>query len=85
MDARVAQFAAADAKARFSELLDRVEKGENLTISRHGRPIARLVPIIDPVEARRASRLEWIAYRKANAITLGPDVTIRQLIDDGKR
>jgi prevent-host-death family protein len=34
----------ADAKARLSELLDEVERGETIVITRHGRPIARLVP-----------------------------------------
>ena len=38
------QIAASDAKARFSELLDKVEKGQTVVITRHGRPIARLVP-----------------------------------------
>ncbi len=33
-----------DAKTRLSELLDRVEKGEQVVITRHGRPVARLVP-----------------------------------------
>jgi len=32
----------ADAKTRFSELLDRVENGEEIVITRHGRPVARL-------------------------------------------
>jgi prevent-host-death family protein len=33
-----------DAKSRLSELLDRVEKGEVIVITRHGKPIARLIP-----------------------------------------
>jgi prevent-host-death family protein len=33
-----------DAKTRLSELLDRVEKGEQIVITRHGKPVARLVP-----------------------------------------
>jgi prevent-host-death family protein len=33
-----------DAKTRLSELLDRVEKGEQIVITRHGRPVARLIP-----------------------------------------
>ena len=33
-----------DAKARFSELLDRVSKGESFQITRHGRPVGKLVP-----------------------------------------
>ena len=33
-----------EAKTHLSQLLVRVEKGEGITISRHGRPVARLVP-----------------------------------------
>jgi len=33
-----------EAKARFSRLLDRVEKGETVIITRRGRTAARLVP-----------------------------------------
>ena len=33
-----------EAKTRLSELLDRVEKGEQIVITRYGRPIARLIP-----------------------------------------
>lgn len=32
------------AKAHFSELLDKVEAGEKITITRHGAPVAVLVP-----------------------------------------
>jgi prevent-host-death family protein len=38
------EIAASDAKARFSELLDKVEKGATIVITRHGQAIARLVP-----------------------------------------
>jgi prevent-host-death family protein len=34
-----------DAKTRLSELLSRVEGGEEITIARAGRPVARLVPV----------------------------------------
>lgn len=89
MDARVVEFAAADAKARFSELLDRAAGGEELTISRHGKPVAKLVPIEESREAaiarRRAAGEAWVAYRTANNITLGPDLTIRDLLDADKR
>lgn len=33
-----------EAKAKLAELLDQVEQGETIIITRHGRPIARLVP-----------------------------------------
>ena len=34
-----------DAKTRLSELLARVERGEEVVVARAGRPVARLVPI----------------------------------------
>ena len=33
----------ADAKARLSELIDRVESGESVSITKHGKPVAQLV------------------------------------------
>ena len=33
-----------DAKTRLSELLDRVAKGEMFVITKHGHPVARLIP-----------------------------------------
>ena len=41
----------AEAKAHLSRLLDEVERGETIVITRHGKPIARLVP---ETEQRRA-------------------------------
>lgn len=35
--------ALADAKARLSELIERVERGETISITRRGKPVARLV------------------------------------------
>jgi prevent-host-death family protein len=39
-----------DAKTRLSELLTRVERGEQITIARAGKPIARLVAVETPVK-----------------------------------
>ena len=36
-----------DAKARLSQLLDEVERGETIVITRHGRAIARIIPEAD--------------------------------------
>lgn len=36
-----------EAKAHLSELIDRVEHGETLTLTRHGKPVARIVPIVE--------------------------------------
>ena len=41
------EIQASDAKARLPQLLDDVERGETLIITRHGRPIARIVPEVN--------------------------------------
>lgn len=38
------QVGAFDAKNRLGQLLDLVERGEEVVITRHGKPVARLVP-----------------------------------------
>ena len=38
------QIKSSEAKARFSELLDEVEQGETITITRHGKVIAQIAP-----------------------------------------
>jgi prevent-host-death family protein len=38
------EIGAFEAKNKLSALLDRVEQGEEIVITRHGRPVARLVP-----------------------------------------
>lgn len=41
------EIQASDAKARFSELLTDVERGETVVVTRHGRAVARIVPEVD--------------------------------------
>ena len=40
----MADVSIAEAKAHFSELVERAEAGETVRITRRGRPVARLVP-----------------------------------------
>jgi prevent-host-death family protein len=44
-DFRESTIGAYEAKTHFSELLERVASGEEVTITRHGSPVARIVPI----------------------------------------
>ena len=40
----MASISAFDAKTRFGELLKRVARGEEIVITRHDKPVARIVP-----------------------------------------
>ena len=52
------EIGASEARSRMGPLLNRVEAGEEIVITRRGRPVARLVSAIaghDRVEAKRAA------------------------------
>jgi prevent-host-death family protein len=46
-----------DAKARFSQLVDRAADGEEVVIARNGRPVARIVAFRRPAIIRKPGRL----------------------------
>lgn len=73
-----------EAKTHLSQLLDEVEKGATITITRHGRPVARLSPA-EPVVARDVDEVirSWEEYRKREGITLG-GLSIREMIEEGR-
>jgi prevent-host-death family protein len=56
--ANILEFDAADAEARFDELLGQVERGRTVRITRDGKAIARLVPEKDVREAEVAEAIE---------------------------
>lgn len=50
---KMEMIGASEARRHLSQLLDRVARGESLTITRHGKPVARLVPIATREERAR--------------------------------
>jgi prevent-host-death family protein len=48
------EIGAFEAKNMLSALLDRVERGEEIVITRHGRPVARLVPNAGGIDRSQA-------------------------------
>lgn len=72
-----------EAKNRLTALLDEVEQGGEVLITRRGKPIARLVraePGFDREKARRAAQG---LIELSKGLTLG-GITIRELIDEGR-
>ena len=59
------EIQASEAKTNLAALLDEVERGETVVITRHGRPIARLVPEGDRRQAEIGQAIDSIrAIRK---------------------
>jgi prevent-host-death family protein len=68
------QVGAFEAKNTFGSLLDRVEAGEEILITRHGKPAARLGPahtVSDADRARAHAALERMSQRTSE-MKLGP-------------
>jgi prevent-host-death family protein len=61
-----------EAKAKLTELLRRVEAGERITLTRHGKPVADLVPHGSDTQEQKMSFMErYEAWHKANP---SPDI-----------
>ena len=72
-----------EAKTRFSELLELVETGKEITITRHGSPVARMVPVRKKsTPEKRGEAIERWKETSKN-ITLG-GLKIRDLINEGR-
>ena len=73
-----------EAKTHLPELLKRVEAGERITITRHGRAIAQLVPVPGSRE-RTADEAVLGLLELRGRHRLGPDLSVRDLIDEGRQ
>ena len=58
------QIGAYEAKTHLPRLLDRVARGESLTITRHGRPVARLVPVAGEREQAEEAAARIVERRR---------------------
>ena len=67
---------ASEAKTHLPELLDEVERGATLIITRHGKPIARLVPEID----RRQSEIDEAVARIQARRRHAPSIAVQELL-----
>ena len=85
----MAKVTAFEAKTRFGELLERVAKGEEVVITRHDKPVARLIPEGAPRldEVRRSVQglrdLQQRIRRRSKATLSAADV--RSAIEAGRR
>ena len=74
-----------EAKTHLPRLLAEVERGESITITRSGKPIARLIP----APGQQAADVEQViaafrAFSQRQGRTLG-GMSIREAIEEGRR
>ncbi|MEI6395555.1 MAG: type II toxin-antitoxin system prevent-host-death family antitoxin [Verrucomicrobiota bacterium] len=77
-----------EAKTKFSELLERVSRGEEITITKHEKPVARLVPFEKQSQVELADLFRQMEEFRAGH-PLNPKglakVSYRDLIDGGRK
>jgi len=83
-------ISAFDAKTRFGDLLERVSRGEEIVITKHHKPVARLIPegrpalseVQEAVNQLASLRHEMASRRGAKPVS---DKHLRQAIQKGRR
>ena len=71
------------AKTHLPRLLERAARGERITITKHGVPIAMLVPVEDKPKADIRSVIEELKkFRRGHKLG---KLTIREMIEEGRK
>jgi prevent-host-death family protein len=80
-----------EAKTRFGQLLERVERGEEIVITRHEKPVARLVPegrasraVVRDTAAKLRALRQRIAKRTSTRAKLAL-ADVQSAIQEGRR
>jgi prevent-host-death family protein len=72
-----------DAKTHLSRLLREVQDGSSITITKRGKPVARLVPVID--DRGRTTSEEILGQFDEIRKKVGGKVNIKKYIEAGRR
>ena len=73
-----------EAKTHLSSLLDRVAKGEKITITRHGVPAALLVPV-GPTEQKLSHKEIVAGLRDLRKRVRPGKMSVRDMVNEGRR
>lgn len=78
------EVGAFEAKTHLSELIAAVEAGETVTITRRGRPVARLMPVAGTNASRTAAirRIRALRAKLKDTLTVDDIMSAR---DEGRR
>src|SRR5439155_2781497 len=76
---------AADANRRFSELLRTVKKGRSVVVTSHGKPVARITPVVEDERAAEGARSALFARLRTERAVNAGRWTRDELYDDAPR
>jgi prevent-host-death family protein len=73
-----------EAKAKFSEMIRRVGEGEEIVITSHGTPVAKMVPP-EPQKLSGEAAVEFILELRRTTPLRATPAEIREWIEEGRR
>ena len=72
-----------EAKTRLSQLIDRAAQGEEIIITKHGVPVATLVPVADPRQKDSQAAIAAIKdFRRGRRLA---GLSIQEMIEEGRQ
>lgn len=77
------EVGAYEAKTHLPSLLERVQHGERVTITKHGVPVAMLVPVVAVVKPDIHAVIDELTTFAKGHTTGG--TTVREMIEEGRR
>ena len=77
------EIGAFEAKNKLGTLLDWVERGEEVVITRRGKPVARLIPATPGFDREKARQAAENIIARSKGVTLG-GLKIKDLINEGR-
>lgn len=72
-----------EGKTHFSALIDEASRGETIVVTKNGRPVAQIGPVVSADD--RAGAMAAMQRLLSGDATLGPAHSVRRLIDEGRR
>ncbi len=78
------RFGSFEAKNKLSQLLELAEQGEEILITRHGKEVAKLVPVHRTLDRESAKRTAAEIREMRQGVTLG-GLQIKDLINEGRK
>lgn len=79
----MAEIGAYEAKTNLAKLLNRVARGERFTITKHGHPVAELIPVVERDRDKILAAIESLKRVQAKRSLRG--LSVRKLVAAGRR
>lgn len=74
-----------EAETQLPKLIERVQKGERITITKHGKPVAELSPVRRHDTAAAQQALQRLRAFREKLAAQGVRVNVEELVEEGRR